>query len=274
MRKTAALFVLLALSASACAKRVSAVELITKSPATLIEKRTSKVSMDMEFSSNNSGQAFSFRVKGEGEQDYVARKARMVASFVGQSLPGLGPLETVVDGDFVYTKAPCSFGPLAGKTWIKIDQRQAAGLNPSSPASNDPATFLEGLRGAGNVEEVGVEKVRGVSTTHYKVKIDTEKALQQLTPERREQASRIFGSFGQGIPAEVWIDEEGLPRRFSFSFENAADAPGAFKMKMTFETYDYGTRVDVQIPSDDQVYLVTDPMALATICSPPSPSQG
>jgi len=271
MRRVVSLLLLGALGTSACAAKVSATELITKSPGALVEKGTSKIAMDIEFSTTTSGQAFEFRMTGEGEQDYVARKARLEFSFVGEDIPALGPQETIVDGNFVYTKAPCQSGPLAGKTWVKFDQRQATGINPTSSASNDPTTFLEGLRGAENIKEVGVEKVRGVSTTHYTMTIDPKKALEQLTPERREQVSALFGSFGPGIPADVWIDEDGLPRKYSASFESGAEAPAAFKMKMTFESYDYGTRVDAQIPPEDQVYLVTDPAGLGTICFPTPP---
>ncbi len=274
MRKTAALFLLLVLSASACARTVSATEIVTKSPTALFEKRTSKIALDMEFSGSASGQEFLFRTKGDGVQDYVDRKARIVLSVTGQGIPDLPSQEIIVDGDFAYNKAPCSTGPLTGKTWVKVDQRKLAGLNPSSVASNDPTTFLEGLRGAENIEKVGIEKVRGVSTTHYKMKINQEKALEQLTAERRAQVEGLFGTAGPGILADVWIDDDGLPRRYSSSFESGAESPTAFKVKMTFESYDYGTRLDVKIPPDDQVYLVADPMALATICAPTSRPQG
>lgn len=274
MRKTAALFVLLALGASACARTVSATEIITKSPTALFEKRTSKIGLDMEFSSNVSGRDFTFQMKGDGVQDFVDRKARILLSVVGQGIPEQPPQEIIVDGDFAYNKAPCSTGPLAGKTWVKIDQRKLAGLNASSAASSDPTTFLEGLRGAENIEKVGIEKVRGVSTTHYKMTVDPKKALEQLTAERRAQVEGLFVTGGPGILADVWIDDDGLPRRYSSSFESGAESPTAFKVKMTFESYDYGTRVDVQVPTDDQVYFAQDMQAVATICAPTSRPQG
>lgn len=118
--------------------------------------------------------------------------------------------EILMDGSFVYSPVPpCPTGAFGAKPWVRYDS--AAGLDPTSVTSSDPTAVLEALRGAGKVEEVGNEKVRGSSTTHYKVTLDLDKALEKVSEDRREAVKAIFASLSdKGLDFDVWIDDEDL----------------------------------------------------------------
>jgi hypothetical protein len=241
----------------------NAVTIDAGAPDALLQKETTKFKFEMvlDTSGQQSGGAeVSIKFRGDGAIDFKNQRGRVVMT----GLPTAGGIpvvgrETVFAGSQLYMKVEsCPTGALGGKEWLKVDLTQLTGVNLSTnPTTSDPTSTLEALRGAGEVTEVGREMVGGVETTHYKVKVDIDKALDQLTPERREQ---LRGTFEQlksgGASSDVWIDDNQLPRRFRNFFESKLPVPGvgAFRMTMTHEYFDYGEPVNIEVPSEDEVY--------------------
>lgn len=261
--------ILLALAGAGCLTQ-SAIRIVSGAPDALAKKGSAKMAMTMVFAGASSGPALNFKLVGEGAFEFSDRTGRIVFSFPDAPQLG-GEQELLFDKRFVYLKvAQCPSGGLGGKTWVKYDYKKAAGVDPSSATNNDPTNFLEALRGAGKVEKVGKEKVRGTSTAHYRVHIDLDKALENLSEARREQAKAAFQTIGTTkTTADVWIDGDNLPRKYSIKFKAGTAQAGSYEVTMTLELFDYGAKVDLNIPSDSEVKEVDSPQALSTLCFAP-----
>ena len=84
------------------------------------------------------------------------------------------------------------------------------------------------------------------------------------TKEQLEAAVKQFEALGidEKIPFEIWIDEEGLPRRQSITMDFGDLVPGAgdASLEMTVDYSAFGEPVHVQIPKRSEVTDVTDLM--------------
>jgi hypothetical protein len=139
-----------------------------------------------------------------------------------------------------------------GKSWLKMDFA-ALGLGKSSAGglgNANPGGTLDALRGAGDVETVGTETVRGVETTHYRAMIDPKRAIDQAPERLRDQVRKGLETFDGTIPVDVWIDGDGQARKISMEMSNTK----AGKIGMTMEYYDFGVAVNVNAPPADDVF--------------------
>ena len=173
----------------------------------------------------------------------------------------LGEQQIVGEGLVMYMKSPF-FQQLmgSGDKWLKIDLQAASeqmGVDLSQlmqSSQSDPSGQLQYLAGATQVEKVGTEKVRGVETTHYTGVVDFE-VLKQEEEELADTIDRVQEIYGGSeVPFEVWLDKEGLPARYSmdFDYSNSPSAAQMGRMKMTFEYFDWGVPVSVDIPPESQ----------------------
>ncbi|MEP6623445.1 MAG: hypothetical protein ABJC79_03310 [Acidimicrobiia bacterium] len=138
---------------------------------------------------------------------------------------------------------------LDGKTWFKIDMGKLAGAGAANPAGQqqNPADLLQTLRGAGDVERLGTDDIRGTKATHYRVHVNLEKAIAALDNKLADQMRASMGVFKSDLPVDVWIGDDGLPRR-----ETMTLATGKNAMKISMDFFDFG--VDAQIvapPAED-----------------------
>jgi hypothetical protein len=74
-----------------------------------------------------------------------------------------------------------------------------------------------------------------------------------------------FESLGidEKIPFEIWIDDDGLPRRqrITMDFGDLVPGTGEASMEMTVDYSAFGEPVEVDIPRPSEVTDVTDRMA-------------
>ncbi len=180
--------------------------------------------------------------------------------------PTAWKIEAVQDGTVSYVHFPAMQNQLpSGKSWMRTDSRNAAGQGLDFTqfdqfANNDPRELLDFLRGvSGEIETVGTEQLRGVETTHYRATIDSDEYAKLAAPgEQQELGSlveQMAGQTGLGeIPVDVWLDGSGLIRKLTMVF--SATQPGTSEqsdVSMTFELYDYGDRVDIDLPPESEV---------------------
>ena len=120
--------------------------------------------------------------------------------------------------------------------WVSMDIDEVApgfdSLVALSQGQNDPTSSFAYLEGITDAEVVGTETVAGFETTHYRGSADMQEALDRLSAEADAdarqalaQARKIMGT--TDVPIDVWIDEDGLVRRMSFSMEASAGAAGS-----------------------------------------------
>lgn len=220
---------------------------------------------------------------GEGAFDYEAQKGQLTYDF-GDLLGSLGqgasdePVELILDGNVFYMKFALLSSLIPGvKEWIKFDLESLAsqeGIDLSQLQSinqGDPSQILEYLRGAGSVEEVGTEEVRGVETTHYQGVIELDKAVELAPEETREQVRQAIEQLKEQsglteLPVEVWVDGDGLPVRIQYSFAGSLAATGSdgdFTTVFTMELFDWGTEVDIEPPPASEVTDISELTELA-----------
>jgi hypothetical protein len=89
--------------------------------------------------------------------------------------------------------------------------------------------------------------VRGVDTVHYRGTLDVEKAVARAPEASRARVRSALAQFDDGTRLDVWIDAEGLPRRYSLSADAVKDSQRASIVE-SFDIYDYGAPVDVKVP--------------------------
>lgn len=177
-----------------------------------------------------------------------------------------GKMTILVAGKTIYMRFPEAMG--APKPWAKIDLTQMgemAGVDLDTLMSQanqaDPRAMLGLLSAASDdVEEIGTEDVRGVATRHFKMTVDLQRTVQDASEDVKAAMAQAVEQFGFGTyPAEVWIDDDDLPRRVAFSMDlSKAKIPGAEgidpgaaglgTMTIEMDMFDYGVDVDLEIP--------------------------
>lgn len=144
------------------------------------------------------------------------------------------------------------------------DRRFAAGFPLLSP--NLAVEMLEGVL-TGSIDRVGTERVGGAQTTHYSGKAAPEEVTQEIDDDDRAAGiERIFETLGvneEVIPVQVWIDEEGRPRRVRFVLLQQQDRGNKFSLTMRYDFSAFGTEADIELPSgavrtDDFQTFVTE----------------
>jgi hypothetical protein len=122
-----------------------------------------------------------------------------------------------------------------------ISSGSDGGLNA---LAEDPTQFLNALKTvSSSVTTVGNDTIRGVQTTHYRAQIDLAKAAAESGADRTalDQYQKLLGS--ATLPVDVYLDANGLPRRFEVSLTPAAGSTGAANVgafSVTVDLYDYG----------------------------------
>lgn len=228
---------------------------------------SSRVSLDMKIDALGE----SMTIRGDGAIDYLAQVGTLTISMKGAELPeGLDVGFQVIFADgVVYMRAPVPmFGP---KPWVKMDVGDlAAQQGPGGLGLQNPADMLSFTKNASQVRAVGDDRVRGVQTTHYTMTLDVGKELAESDPSL---ADLLDGTGFDAVPAELWVDGNGLVRRVSLDMSGFVDAmmkemaePGDDRrssevtMKMTMEFFDFGTPVDVKLPDPSEVGDMADLM--------------
>ena len=204
--------------------------------------------MTMSMTMDLAGEGIS--AQAEGAFDWIEETGEMTMTMTGTGIPGVVEMDMIIDGDYAYMKMPPELG--AGAGWFRMDaDDMGSGTGSANQLSQDPSKFVEFLRGASEdgVEDLGTEEIDGVATHHYKADLSFEKILDQARDQEAVEDMRAqLETLGDldAIPAEVWLDEDGLPRRMTMSMDFGDD--GA--MEMSFDMFDYGIEVDVQPPKD------------------------
>jgi hypothetical protein len=148
-----------------------------------------------------------------------------------------------------------------GKHWIQLDLSKlgkSAGLDLGKLLSGSqlqPSDLLSMLATEGaEIRRVGPATVDGTATTHYRVTIDTAKALQA----RGLTSPLLVGVVAQmpNVPEDVWIGKDGLVRRVRVSF-GLTQSGQPVRFGMTMDLYDYGTHVTIAAPPSSDVYDAT-----------------
>jgi hypothetical protein len=187
----------------------------------------------------------------------------------GQRADGSVPIESIAILPRIYMKSPVFASGLPdGKEWLSYDLaktgRQLGIGDPTQYNQGDPMQTLDNLRATSDrVEKVGTDDVRGVSTTHYRAKVELRRLPNVVPPAQRESARRSAERLIQlagtdSYPVEVWVDRRHMVRRISLSMNmKVAQTGRRMKMDMTIEMFGFGPKPVPKAPPADKVYDVT-----------------
>jgi hypothetical protein len=228
-------------------------------------------SLDMSMSA--AGQSFSISAEADVDNENQKIGMTMDLGMLG------GKMQMVMDGGVVYMRSPVFEN--AGTEWVsmdpsKMDPAAAAQFGGFGAGTTDPSAFVGLFAGVFDVKASGEQELKGVPTTRYVGTIDLKKVLagfsdvvgkdaDAATRKQLEVALEQFASLGidEKIPFEIWIDEEGLPRRQRIRMDFGDLVPGAEEasMEMTVDFSDFGKAVDVKVPPASEVTDVTETLA-------------
>lgn len=192
------------------------------------------------------------------------------------TLFGDGTFEMIVSADTIYMRWPLIASMLGAATpWVSMDETLLGEeMMPAPGAASfgyDPSMTLAFLEGLEDTEEVGTAEIRGVSTTQYHGLVTWESILEQLPPEERammESEMEASGPFAlPTMPIDVWVDADNLVRRYTMTMDLAQMAAemgetttetGVFTF--SYDLFDFGEAVDIDIPADSEVTPLTEEM--------------
>jgi hypothetical protein len=207
------------------------------------------------------------RFGGQGKFDFENRAGEMTLRLIeGEPGAGGGQGKAVFVDSSVYYQLPP--GALGGdKRWIRLDLQNvadASGLDfgPLVQGSQaDPTQYLLWLSALGpGITKIGEEEVRGVPTSRYRAAVDLNLLEQQAPPGKEAEWAAYVQALRDRlglafIPVEVWVDDDGLIRRFNHEYGFSAEGKTAV---VTTEIFDFGIPVNVQAPPVDAVVTLTD----------------
>jgi LppX_LprAFG lipoprotein len=263
MRRLAFLLLLpvLAFVAAGCGSG-GALELDPVASAATKTQQTGTYAFDFTASVHVLGRPLSFSGSGQvdgpnGALDMQMDFGSLLPASLTQGAPATADVRLVdkvayVNMPFLASKLP------SGKPWLKLDLRSLAGsAGLGSVSQSDPQQYLQQLLASKNTQTVGTDTIAGEKMTHYRTTIDPSARLGALPADVRAAARKALKQLGtKGIPADVWVDSQGLLRRESVSLAFGQALQGA-SMSMTMNFHDFGTPVDVAAPPADQTFDAT-----------------
>lgn len=184
-----------------------------------------------------------------------------------QSGVTLPEIRTIYDADFVYYEVPPNASAVFdGKSWVRISLEKMiqGGFDLSSPTPR-PEIFFERFKDvdADEITTVGEESIRGTNTTHYRVALTWQDYMAAMPPDTRDQQiSRMEAAGLELEPVDAWIDDDGFARKLLVTMGNAE---GTISTTVTMELYDFGVEVEVQVPSEQEVFAAEDPSVLGAL---------
>jgi hypothetical protein len=185
-----------------------------------------------------------------------------LAAALGQLGGGKGTIPQKVDivvlKNLVYVHIPALAVQAggAGKEWLKIDvnklpKSKTGGLDASQATKTSPTKALAALKGSVSVHKSGTAKVRGSSTTRYRVLVNATKVVKALVP-KAQQAAQLKSLKTAGIstvPADIYVDGSGYVRRFQVALKNVkSQGSPPTSITVSFDIYDVGTSVHASAP--------------------------
>jgi hypothetical protein len=155
-----------------------------------------------------------------------------------------------------------------GDTWGFVDGTSIPGLDAASISQvtgiggADPSALFDLLADVEGAESIGTDEIGGVSVigVRAEVNLDDLLAAQGATPA----LSELDNPFGEAtFPIELWIDKDGLIRRWTFeltpeAMAAAVEAAGEsvppeleMELSVTMDLFDYGADdIVVEVPTE------------------------
>lgn len=238
-----------------------ALDRVTTAAGATAEQGTTRFEITLE-SAGTQGADGRQPVTVEGEEDFEAEQRQM--TFVAPN----GELDMIVDGSDVYIQLPAT----EDDQWARVELDDLIGDDvgfggPGGLPFQSPQDNLDVLTNAATgAQEGDTEEVRGESTTRYDLTVDLEQAAEDLEDGNATAQQLAQQSGVSELDMQVWIDDEDLIRRVSYSLDlsqaevDADEVEGAEveadpqgTVTLTIEYFDFGATLDIQLPDEDSI---------------------
>lgn len=162
------------------------------------------------------------------------------------------------DGLVLYMRSPMLDKQLPAGSWVKMDLEKLAkkqGIDMSqlmNANQADPSQTLAMLSASKDAHVMNYDRVHGVLTTHYMLKLDLKRLAKENTSMSKSIQQVIDMTDADSFPAEAWIDDQGNVRKMKIEMSLNSPTGGELKMTMTEELYDFGVDVTIQRPPASQ----------------------
>ena len=171
------------------------------------------------------------------------------------------PMEMKLIGEKSYVKWGFFTMFFGTDKWIEGAADDSEGIKSGFGFGTDgdsPTQLLEALSDASaEVEDLGQEDVRGVSTTHYRAVLDLSTLEEHLSEEELAELGGDIGDIDMvDFPIDIWIGEDGDVYRYSVEVDAStagADTDDFLGMTMMFEMWDYGADIVIEAPPPEEI---------------------
>jgi len=210
-------------------------------------------------------------VVAHGSGAYNSRTGRSRATLEVPSPIGTERVETVGDQRTIYTRSNAISSELPpDRPWLGVQPWLGRSESAALVGGESTAGQLEMMRAvASDVESVGGESIRGVSTHRYRGRIELQRYSQLLREEGKAGSAREYEQLAKQMPAplevEVWVDDDGMARRLREVMTLPA-APGhsPVTMDMRMDLFSFTAAPNVKLPAPGEVFDST-PLAQAEL---------
>jgi hypothetical protein len=197
----------------------------------------------------------SVRSSETGALSFTDRRAHFYKLVPGGGLPQ----EIVLDGPYTYTNAnvDAALQDSSVKPWTKLDTRRL----PASDSKSHPDELAHVRAvayladGVADPKRVGVETVDGQQVTHFRGLVDPARvATAAPAAERPALRTAVRNDYlAQPFAADFWLDDSGRVRRVLVDYRTS----GGGRIVVDGVFSDFGTKVDLTVPSAEEIQDIT-----------------
>jgi hypothetical protein len=217
---------------------VTALEDVTNSPT--------RSSIDMDIESGREDVSMS------GQMESQRGEARLEVDFEqgGQAIA----MEIVQHEAAAWMRSPSLQSLLPpGKSWIRTTDPEVVGGGTLTPAQ-----FGELIEDAGQVENLGRERLDGTATRHLRAVVDVSDLAAKAGRPTAVGFLRGLSGKDVQVPLDVWLGPDGKPVRL-FLEVFLPERAGGGRIAMNMDEFEYGVPIDTDPPPAN---LVTDDSVL------------
>ncbi len=128
---------------------------------------------------------------------------------------------------------------------------------------SEPGAIMDSYEGAAaSLETIGREEANGVSTIHYRITLETDGLIEEMTPSERDAAGYSPFHADGVVPLELWVSDDGYVVRMVIEINSDMvetspdDEFGSFVTE--FNMFDINERIVVSPPPAADVTAIED----------------